>query len=505
MLFNSHVFLLGFLPIALLGFFCAARWLSRQAALAWLLAASLFFFGWWSVPYMLMFVALVVLNWLAGRAIAARAQSDRRFARIVCVLGIALDLGVLAWFKYATFVVENIEALTGLDFAMRAIVLPLAISFYTFQQIAYLCDMLQSDAPRYSLLEYALFVSFFPQLIAGPIVHHYEMIPQLRARRFGRFDHADFAAGLAFVAIGLVKKVVIADSVAVLADEMFHGAAPPPLVDAWIGVSAFTVGLYFDFSGYCDIAIGLARMVGVRLPYNFNSPYRATSIIDFWRRWHITLSRFLRDYLYIALGGNRLGAVRRYVNLMITMLLGGLWHGAAWTFVIWGALHGAFLMVNHAWNALRVGPGGARLELPDWAARVLTLLAVMAAWVFFRAPDFTTAGAVLKGMVGLNGWVAPDTASALISAVLEHGFIEGVPLVTWWVQIHAYVLLLAGFAMALFAPNSQEIVDDLDAGVRGGMRLRFQPTVATALTAAGTFLATLALMSDIKAFVYFQF
>ena len=291
--------------------------------------------------------------------------------------------------------------------------LPLGISFFTFQKIAYLVDAYRGEVRAGGFLSFALFVTFFPQLIAGPIVHHSEVIPQFGQKSTYRPNLDNLSMGIGIFVLGLAKKTVLADSIATYATPVFRAAqagADPTLFEAWGGALAYTFQLYFDFSGYSDMAIGLALMFNIRLPINFNSPYKATNIIDFWRRWHITLSRFLRDYLYIPLGGNRHGVARRYANLMLTMLLGGLWHGAGWTFIVWGGLHGIFLVINHFWHALGVGSAttsGARPGSDGSAARTITFLAVMVAWVFFRAEDFDAATRILAGMAGLNGVQLP--------------------------------------------------------------------------------------------------
>jgi alginate O-acetyltransferase complex protein AlgI len=516
LLFNSHVFVFAFLPVTLAGFFLLGRLGPTRPARLWLLAASLVFYGWWSWGYLVLLVATMAVNWRLGRHIhSLRERGAERRARAATALGVAANLGLLGWYKYAAFIAGNAAALAGLDFAVQAVVLPLAISFHTFQQIAYLVDVLRGRAPRYALADYLLFVSFFPQLIAGPIVHHDELLPQFARREIYRFRDAAFAEGVAFFVIGLVKKLAIADPVGALASPVFQAAAedPPSLVEAWLAAVAFAVGLYFDFSGYSDMAVGLARMFGVRLPYNFNSPYKATSISDFWRRWHMTLSRFLRDYLYIPLGGNRLGPARRSANLVATMLLGGLWHGAAWTFVAWGALHGLYLLANHAWNgyAARVEAAtGRRPSLGAPLARALTLLAVLVAWVFFAAPSFAAAGAVLGGMFGLRE-LAPDVTWALLAAGLAEGpagLARAIAAAGLRSEALSLGILAASLPVVLAAPNSQEIVDGRAERAdepRRWRRLRFRPTVGTALLAAAGLLGALALMADVKEFVYFQF
>ena len=297
MLFNSHVFILAFLPIVLAGFFLLARVSSTRPARLWLLAASFVFYGWWSWSYLGLLLISVLFNWTIGELIRSTRERDPRSARVIAAFAVAVDLAILGYFKYATFIVGNVAALSGLELALDGVVLPLAISFYTFQQIAYIVDVLRRRARRYALFDYMLFVSFFPQLIAGPIVHHHEMLPQFERRETYRFHDEAVAAGVAFFVLGLVKKLAIADPVSTLATPIFAHAAgdPPGALEAWLAVTAFSVGIYFDFSAYSDMAVGLARMFGIQLPYNFNSPYQATSIIDFWRRWHITLARFLRD------------------------------------------------------------------------------------------------------------------------------------------------------------------------------------------------------------------
>lgn len=516
MLFNSHIFILVFLPITLLGFFLLGGRGQVRAARLWLLAASLVFYGWWSWGYLVLLVATMVVNWGLGRRIHALLERGLpRRAYLATAIGISANLALLAYFKYATFIAGNVAALTGLDFAVQAVVLPLAISFHTFQQIAYLVDVLGGRARRYALPDYLLFVSFFPQLIAGPIVHHHELLPQFERRAIYRFQPTAFAEGVAFFVLGLVKKLAIADPVGTLAAPIFLTAAeaPPGLFEAWLAAIAFSVGLYFDFSGYSDMAVGLARMFGIQLPYNFNSPYKADSVIEFWRRWHMTLSRFLRDYVYIPLGGNRLGPRRRHVNLMATMLIGGLWHGAAWTFVAWGALHGFYLLVNHAWRgyAARVeATTGRRVALGGTLASVLTLLAVLVAWVFFASPSFAAAASVLAGMCGVGGVARPETW-ALFDLFSEGGLVGLKERFSGSVMLgHAivYGTLGLGLLVIFTAPNSQEIIDGraerLDER-RRWRRLRFQPTAGTALLAAAGLLGAFSLMADVKEFVYFQF
>ncbi len=510
MLFNSHIFIFVFLPVTLAGYFALAALSTTTLARAWLLLTSLVFYGWWNPPYLLLLIVSILFNHVLAGEMRRKRVSNPRGARRLLVFGVVANLAALGWFKYATFVADNVGALAGLDFAITAVVLPLAISFYTFQQVAYLVDTYQGEAPAYSLLDYALFVAFFPQLIAGPIVHHGELAPQFRQSLQTRFDANDMAAGIAFFVIGLLKKLAIADPVGALAAPTFAGAGTPGALEAWVAVGAFTIGLYFDFSGYSDMAVGLARMFGIRLPYNFASPYQATSIIEFWRRWHITLSRFLRDYVYIPLGGNRHGAARRHLNLVLTMLLGGIWHGAGWTFVAWGALHGVYLLVNHGWNGIVAHAAGAgrHLALPTPVARGTTLLAVMVAWVFFASPGFGTALDILTGMTGMNGiGPRPPVVGALVDVALGRARIglegdTGFPALLG--TVGALCALALGWLLVLFTPNTQAIVDG--AALPHHWRiLRFRPTAAMAVIAGAAFILAVTLMADVKEFAYFQF
>jgi alginate O-acetyltransferase complex protein AlgI len=430
MLFNSYPFIFLFLPIALAGYF----WLGRSGNLApvwWLALASLVFYSvsnWQFVPLL---VGSIAFNYFIGwLLIEKQLGSTTRLG--VLTAGVAGDLVVLGTFKYAGFFAANLNAMFSTGFVVN-ILLPVGISFYTFTQIAFLVDAYRGNVARYRLPHYALFVTYFPHLIAGPILHHKDMIPQFESERTKRPDPHLILCGVIIFAIGLFKKTCLADGIQPLVAPAF-GANTPSFDQAWIGALAYTFQLYFDFSGYSDMAIGISLMFGIFLPLNFNSPYKATSIVDFWRRWHMTLSQFLRDYLYIPLGGNRHGRVLRYVNLMITMLLGGLWHGAAWTFVVWGALHGAYLCVNHAWSNYgpAVAPRFARAA--NAAAFVLTFVSVVVAWVFFRADSISSATFVLSRMADPTNiaFGRGEMANALFIAVYA--------------------------AIAWFAPNTQEIM-----------------------------------------------
>ncbi len=490
MLFNSYVFLLVFLPVCVLGFRAAMRHGGIQLSLSWLLVCSLFFYGWWNPAYVLLLLASIAGNFAAASAL--RRVSGRARSALLAG-GIAANLALLGYFKYAGFLARTLAPVFGNDGSGWDLVLPLGISFFTFQQIAYLVDTSRGTSAAHGLFPYTLFITFFPHLIAGPITHHGELISQLDARTRERARSGDFSLGLAILVVGLVKKVVVADSVARYATPTFAAVdlgASPSFAEAWIAALAYTLQLYFDFSGYSDMAIGLALLFGVRLPANFDSPYQAVSIVDFWRRWHMTLSRFLRQYLYVPLGGNRRGSARRYVHLMITMLLGGLWHGAGWTFVAWGGLHGALLVVNHAWRALRERLGVAAAAEGSWrltGGRALTFVCVVGAWVLFRAETWDGARRMLGAMAGQNGF---ELATSF----------EG------WRALRLIAPLLL---VVWLAPNTQQIFAGgkpvLDPQPAPARLLRWRPTPLGACGLAIAAVLVLLGISSATEFLYYQF
>lgn len=421
MLFNSWVFLFAFLPLALTGFLFLGRRTPLGAAL-WLGLASLFFYGWWSAAAVPLLLGSICVNYGFGAYLSQVAERSRltgttapRFGLIVALLA---NLALLGFFKYANFFIDNANTVLlvlGMQpMAALNVILPIGISFYTFTQIAFLVDCWQGKVEERSFTHYLLFVTFFPHLIAGPVLHHAQMMPQFRALKTYRPDYDLIALGIAIFVFGLGKKLLIADPLGVYVDAFFGGVSagqPTHLVNAWTGMLAYTLQIYFDFSGYSDMAIGLSLLFGISLPINFNSPYQATSIIEFWRRWHMSLSNFLRDYLYIPLGGNRFGAWRRRLNLLMTMLLGGLWHGASWNFVLWGAAHGVLLIINHLWRGVcrtsetiePVKSPGVGKRLKSMLAWALTFVCVVFTWVLFRAETLAIAGTVFQAMLGLNG------------------------------------------------------------------------------------------------------
>ena len=412
MLFNSFEFILLFLPIVVAGYYLLNRAAPSAAPALWLVAASLFFYSWWRAEYLPLLLYSIIGNYALGLFLGQLHKESRR-RKWILGFGIVANLSLLGYYKYVNLFIDTVNILAGTEWDGLTVILPLAISFFTFQQIAYLVDSYQGKTRHYGFLHYCLFVSFFPQLIAGPIVHHRDMMPQFVRNRRRNFEWNNISIGVTIFTVGLAKKVLLADNLAPYATPIFTKAdagGVVTLLEAWQATLAYSLQLYFDFSGYCDMAVGAARCFGIILPINFNSPYRSRNIVEFWRRWHITLSSFLRDYLYIPLGGNRKGSFRRYLNLTATMLLGGLWHGAGWNFVIWGGLHGFYLVINHGWlNIKRSMPALPSMFSPllTFMALSLTLMCVMVAWVFFRAESFSGAMAVLQGMSGQNGVVIP--------------------------------------------------------------------------------------------------
>lgn len=410
MLFNSYGFIFFFLPVVLLGFFQLSRFHHAYAA-AWLAASSLVFYGYWNPAYVGLLLGSIISNYAFGLWIAKSAvQHASSRKRHVLIFSISANLLLLGYYKYTNFFLSSLNSLSDAHLTVGDIILPLGISFFTFTQIAFLVDTYQGRVKEYNFIHYVLFVTYFPHLIAGPVLHHKDMMPQFAHHSTYRINWENVATGILLFTLGLCKKVLWADSLAPYVNAIFDGTQTgmasgtlPTIYEAWSGALAYTLQIYFDFSGYTDMALGIALMFNIRLPINFDSPYKSTSIIEFWRRWHITLSVFLRDYLYIPLGGNRHGKFRRYLNLLTTMLLGGLWHGAGWTFVIWGALHGLYLTVNHLWRDFV----GERFlsRIPNWLGNLtggsLTFIAIVSAWVIFRADNITQANVLLKAMYGI--------------------------------------------------------------------------------------------------------
>lgn len=431
MLFNSPEFIGLFLPAFLLIFYFCMRFFKHTVALTALVGASFFFYGVWNPPYLLLLLLSIGINYAGYRGVIYyRSENSPKAAKAIAGAIVIIDLCSIGYFKYFNFFSEQIASLLRIPFRPYNIFLPLGISFFTFQSIAFVIDSLKKDnyqTEKCSLLEFAAFISFFPQLIAGPIVHADELIPQLRDRDAMRFSLEKIANGGTIFFIGLAKKILLADTLSPYVNEIFGAAEKGDEITFFValyGMLAYSLQLYFDFSGYSDMAYGLALMIGIKLPVNFNSPYKSGSLVVFWSRWHITLSRFLRDYVYIPLGGNRHGMLKRFRNLLATMLIGGIWHGAGWTFIVWGGLHGIGLVINHLWKHLseRNRFLGRCRESAAWTffSSVLTLIFVFMTWIIFRSKNWLGVKMMYKGLCGLNGAVLPNQIVNLMPEFLRH-------------------------------------------------------------------------------------
>ena len=431
MLFNSYSFVFEFLPITLILFLVFA-YKSHKLALWWLVFASLLFYAYWNPSYLVLLLISIGFNFSIGKKISVVNQDNPQYAKYLLIFGLIINTTLLVYYKYLGFVIDNFNELTGYNFQNPHIILPLGISFFTFTQIAFLVDTYKKSAKEFNISHYALFVTYFPHLIAGPILHHKEMMPQFANPTIYKLNWNNLAIGFSIFFTGLFKKLLLADDIANYVKPVFDEVAsgqPVSLLDAWGGALAYSFQLYFDFSGYSDMAIGLSLLFGIKLPLNFASPYKATSIIDFWRNWHMTLSRFLRDYIYIPLGGNRNGYVRRYLNLLITMVLGGAWHGANWTFILWGGLHGIYLLINHLWrdsNLKLLMSEKVPPLISDKLCLLITFGAVVVGWAIFRAENVMAAKLMLEGMFGMNGIKIPIKWSGYFGQMKEYLVTQGV-------------------------------------------------------------------------------
>lgn len=503
MLFNSYIFILGFLPITLIVFYQLNKYRLVKLSLLWLIIASLFFYAYSNfVPiegqpatpqYLFLIILSLVFNYQMGLWIA-KSQPKSQQSKIKLWLAIIVNLALISYYKYANFIFDSINGVFNTQFHLVQLGLPLGISFYTFTQIAYLVDTYRGETqkPRSDLTTYSLFIALFSHVTAGPIVRYHELIPQFRNLRNFIFNHRNFTLGLVLFCLGLAKKVLIADNISPWVGAIFRNVDSLNFIEAWFGALSYTLQLYFDFSGYSDMAVGIGLMLNLILPYNFNSPYKATSIVDFWRRWHITLSNFLRDYLYIPLGGNRKGNTRKYLNLMLTMLLGGLWHGAGWTFVIWGGLHGFYLCINHAWHKLN-------LRMSKYLAGFITFIGVVISWVLFRAASLSDAMKILQTMSGMNGILIPGSSKGKL-AFLDH---FGIQLKHWsefsyipevaGSQFNSILCLIFLILGVTLLPNTQQMLE------------KFRPNQWWAIFIGIITSFSLLSLNRVSEFLYFQF
>ena len=483
MVFNSYSFLLIFMPIVVSGFYFLAR-KNNQWAIAWLVLASLCFYCSWNYSYLPILLSSIFINYLSCKWIISNNQSGHTWRLIV---SISFNLILLCFFKYVNFFIVSINDVSGNNLPLFNIFLPVGISFITFTQIAVLVDAYRGKIEAITFTHYCLFASYFPYIVAGPILRQQELLPQFTDIKRYRINPENFAIGISIFIFGLGKKLLIADTLGATTWPLL-AADNPQLFQAWLGMLAYTMQLYFDFSGYSDMAIGVSRLFGFKIPINFNSPYKAINISEFWNRWHISLSQFLKNYLYISLGGNRKGQLVRYRNLMLTMLLGGLWHGANWTFVIWGGLHGLYLCIQHGWKFLHKNRDQKPSAASVAASRVLTFVAVMVAWVFFRAPDMASAFAILAGMVGGNG-------ISVITAL----------------DLQAYSILAVSAVIAFWMSNTNEffLSDDNQETTSVSsfsiFRVDWSPNLRWGLAVGLIFALCVLSIDEAKDFIYAQF
>jgi len=516
MLFNSYEFILAFLPLTALIFFLLGRKGFFQGAIAWLVCASLFFYGWWEPKYLVLLCGSIAVNFLVGSSLQRLHNRDAKlsYRKWLLTLGIALNVVTLGYFKYANFIVDNIQNITGIDYHLDKIILPLAISFFTFQQIAFVVDAYKGQIKDLSLLHYCLFVTFFPQLIAGPIVHHSYVLPQFAKPETFSPRVRNIVIGFVIFTLGLFKKVMLADSVSVYATPVFdmaNSGGEIGMASAWLGVLAYTCQLYFDFSGYSDMAIGLGRIFGISLPLNFNSPYKSVNIIEFWTRWHITLSQFLRGYLYYPMVLGRSSTTLLYMALVFVMLLGGLWHGAGWTYIIWGGIHGLYLVANYLWRTLR-GARRSHTSLARFGAGVLTFFAVVISLVPFRTESIAGTIHMLRSMFGIGGIQLPLQAGNLpfMNHLVDSNIVElsGNLAAT---PAAGIALTAALLAIIFLWPNTQQLVRNfLDTKyyrVEAGLlhQVTWKPNLAWAIIIGLIFISTIMVLDRPTEFLYFQF
>lgn len=491
MLFNSYEFIFFFLPITFFGYFWLNKKRLTQASKGWMVFASLFFYSWWNIIYLPLILGSILFNFTIGSTITKMGDTQNSVKKAVSrktvlTFGIIANVLLLGYFKYMDFFITNANTLIGTHWELMHIVLPLGISFFTFTQIAYLVDAYRNEVKEMDYLNYTLFVTFFPHLLAGPILHHKEMMPQFDSLKSKVINYKNIATGLFLFSIGMFKKVVIADTFAEWANAGFATEHTLNFFEAWATSLSYTFQLYFDFSGYTDMALAVALMFNIKLPINFNSPYKALNIQDFWRRWHITLSRFLRDYIYIPLGGNRNGEFRTYSNLFTVFLVGGLWHGASWMFVIWGALHGIAIVLHRAWQQM----GKNMNTLLAW---FITFNFINFTWIFFRAKDWDDALKVIQGMLGFSGFMLPEKYAKGLMFLQQYGVEFGGVFGDIQGKAQTIVYIIIATIITLKFKNTMEMVKN------------FQPTRLNLAFALLLFFTALSMMSRVSEFLYFNF
>lgn len=488
MLFNSYIFILVFLPITLLLYFGFNKLKKYEIAKLILVIASLYFYAYFNIKYLYIIVVSILANYLINRIF--RKIEGKKLRLLVLLAGLAFNLGMIFYYKYYDFLIGIINSMASSNFNLINVMLPLGISFFTFQQLAYVIDSYKKQVKDYTLLDYSLFVTFFPQLIAGPITLYSEMIPQFEDEKNKKFNSENFSKGLMAFSFGLAKKVLIADVFAIAANYVFANPNDANTTNLIIGMLSYTFQIYFDFSGYCDMALGLGYMFNIKLPINFDSPYKSYSVVEFWKRWHITLTRFFTTYIYIPLGGNRKGKIRTYVNIFLVFLASGIWHGANFTFILWGMLHGLASIINRVFETRHT----KKCSVFEW---LTTFTFINITWIIFRADSISDAVNIIKHILKLNfGPIATDISSAF--AIPEFNWIaEMFNRKTWIATNYGNLYLLLFFAFAFFAilrmKNTSQRVEE------------FKPNIRTAVVSAVLLVASVTSLSGVSTFLYFNF
>lgn len=488
MLFNSYIFIFLFLPITLLLYFSLNRFNRYKTAKCVLIIASLCFYGYSNINYLYIIITSILVNYLINRIF--RKIKRKSYRILTLITGLAFNLGMIIYFKYYDFIIESINNIASTNFNLINVMLPLGISFFTFQQIAYIVDSYKGLVKDYTLLDYSLFVTFFPQLISGPITLYSELIPQFEDEKNKKFNSENFSKGLMAFSFGIAKKVLIADTFAIAANYVFGNPNDPNTTNLILGMLSYTFQIYFDFSGYCDMALGIGYMFNIKLATNFNSPYKSYSIGEFWKRWHMTLTRFFTTYIYIPLGGSRKGKIRTYINVFIVFLVSGIWHGANFTFILWGILHGLASILNRIFkNTIE-----KTNAVFNW---ITTFLFINFTWIFFRANTITDAINMIKHILKLNfGPIDPEITSAFALPELT-GMADLFNMKGWIAENYSSLYLLLFFAFAFFAilcmKNTSERVDD------------FKPNFRTATISAILLVASIVSLSGVSTFLYFNF
>ncbi len=489
MLLNSYSFILIFLPLVVAVYFLLHKYLSAKWAFFFLLTSSLVFISLWNISFSVVLMSSLLFNYFCGTALSITAEKTSKKKKPLFIFAIVINVLFLGFFKYTNFFLENVNALFTAQIQPLNILLPVGVSFYTFMQIAWLTDIYRQGGYRYNFLHYCIYVTFFPYVISGPIAYHKEIIPQFQSQTVGIFDIGNICRGFFIFSIGLFKKTVIADTLAVIVNGGYDASATLTFVEAWLTSLSYTMQLYFDFSGYSDMAIGAALLLNIRLPINFNSPYKALNIKEFWQRWHMTLSRFLLNYVYIPLGGSRKGEARTIINILLLFLICGLWHGAAWSFIIWGLLTGLASIIYHMWT--KTG-----WHLPKAIAWFIQFNFFNFSVIFFRAKTWQDTLKVLKGMAGLNGiMISPNLAESpfwqnLTAIGIRFGeWRDNLPLV----ETHIYFLCILLIPLVLLTKNSNELLND------------YSPDWKHAIAVSLMMVVSLLFLNKSRSFLYFNF